>query len=67
MPDAFEADVLRELMRSNGLEQPDLSKKVAIAQSTLAGVLSGNRSLTKEQVIKRAKFFHVAPAAFLPG
>ena len=26
IPDASEADVLRELMRSNGLEQPELSK-----------------------------------------
>jgi plasmid maintenance system antidote protein VapI len=29
--------------------------------------LNGNRSLTKEQVIKLAKFFHVSPAAFLPA
>ena len=67
IPDASEAEVLRELMRSNGLKQPELSKKVGIAQSTLSSVLTGSRSLTKEQVIKLAKFFNVAPAAFLPG
>jgi HTH-type transcriptional regulator / antitoxin HigA len=67
MLDAGEADVLRELMRSNGLSQPKLAKAAGIAQSTLSAVLNGSRSLTKTQVVKLAKFFHVSPAAFLPG
>jgi HTH-type transcriptional regulator / antitoxin HigA len=66
MPDASEADVLRELMRNNGLSQPKLAKAAGIAQSTLSAVLNGTRSLTKEQLIKLAKFFNVSPAAFLP-
>src|SRR5438105_5891849 len=65
IPDASEADVLRELMRSNGLSQLKLAKEVRISQSTLSAVLNGNRSLTKEQVVKIAEFFHVSPAAFL--
>ena len=65
--DAAEADVLRELMRANGLSQPKLAKAVGIAQSTLSAVLSGSRSLTKAQVVKLARFFHVSPAAFLPS
>src|SRR4051812_12204237 len=67
VPDAAEADVLRELMRSNGLSQPVLAKKVGIAQSTLSAVLNGTRSLTKHQVIALARFFRVSPAAFLPA
>jgi HTH-type transcriptional regulator/antitoxin HigA len=67
IPDASEADVLRELMRSNGLSQPRLAKEVGIAQSTLSAVLNGTRSLTKAQVVTLAKFFHVSPAAFLPA
>jgi HTH-type transcriptional regulator/antitoxin HigA len=67
IPDASEADVLRELMRSNGFSQPRLAKEVGIAQSTLSAVLNGARSLTKHQVVTLAKFFHVSPAAFLPA
>jgi len=67
IPDASEADVLRELLRGRGLSQPQLAKQVGIAQSTISAVLSGARSLTKEQVIALARFFNVSPAAFLPG
>jgi HTH-type transcriptional regulator/antitoxin HigA len=66
MPDASEADVLRELMRSNGLSQPKLAKTAGIAQSTISAVLNGGRSLTKGQVVKLAKVFGVSPAVFLP-
>ncbi len=64
-PDASEADVLSELMRTNGLSQTALQEKVGIAQSTISAVLSGSRYLTKDQVIRLARFFHVTPAAFL--
>jgi HTH-type transcriptional regulator/antitoxin HigA len=67
IPDASEAGVLRELMRANGLSQPKLAKATGIAQSTISAVLNGARSLTKEQVVKLARFFHVSPAAFLPA
>ena len=64
--DVSETDVLRELMRSSGLSQLKLAKKVKISQSTISAVLNGLRSLTKDQVIALAKFFKVSPAAFLP-
>jgi HTH-type transcriptional regulator/antitoxin HigA len=67
IPDASEADVLRELMRANALSQPKLAKAAGIAQSTISAVLNGTRSLTKGQVVKLAKFFGVSPAALLPG
>ena len=67
IPDASEADVLRELMRSAGHSQWMLAKAVGISQSTISAVLNGNRSLTKEQVVSLAKFFRVSPAAFLPA
>ena len=65
--DASEADVLRELLRSNQLSQLKLTKAVGIAQSTISAVLNGTRSLTREQVVALARFFHVSPAAFLPA
>jgi HTH-type transcriptional regulator / antitoxin HigA len=67
IPDASEADVLRELMRSNGLSQAMLTKAVGISQSTLSAVLNGSRSLTKEQVVALSRYFHVSPTAFLPA
>ncbi len=67
IPDAPESDVLRELIRASGLTRPNLAKKVGIAQSTISAVLNGTRSLTKDQVITLARFFHVSPAAFLPA
>ena len=66
LPDVSEPDVLRELMRSNRLSQMQLAKAVGISQSTVSAVLTGARSLTKGQVLKLAKFFGVAPTAFLP-
>jgi len=67
IPDASEADVLSELMRSNGLSQMRLAKAVGIAQSTISAVLNGTRSLTRDQVVVLARYFHVSPAAFLPA
>lgn len=65
IPDASEADVLRELMRQHGLSQSSLEEKVGIAQPTISAVLRGARGLTKEQVVALARFFHVSPGAFL--
>ena len=67
IPDASEADVLRELMAANRLSQQALSKQVGIAQSTISAVLNGNRSLTKAQIGSLAKRFGVSPAIFLPS
>jgi HTH-type transcriptional regulator / antitoxin HigA len=64
--DVSEADVLRELLRSSSLSQMGLAKAVGISQSTISAVLTGTRSLTKGQILKLAKFFGIAPAAFLP-
>ena len=67
IPDASEADVLRELMAARGLKQQALAKGVGIVQSGISSVLSGSRSLTKDQVERLAKYFHVSPAAFFPS
>jgi HTH-type transcriptional regulator/antitoxin HigA len=61
-----QADVLRELMRSNGLTRKELEARVGIAQSTISAVLNGTRSLTRAQVVALANHFVVRPTAFLP-
>jgi HTH-type transcriptional regulator/antitoxin HigA len=65
IPNASEADVLRELMQANSLTQTQLAKKVGIQQSTISAVLNGNRSLTKRSVLKLATLFNISPAVFL--
>ena len=67
IPDASEADVLRELMTANRLSQSKLAKEVGVSASTISAVLSGARSLTNEQVVKLAKFFRVSPSVFMPA
>jgi HTH-type transcriptional regulator/antitoxin HigA len=67
IPDASEADVLRELMRSNKLSQAMLAKKAGISQSTISAVVNGNRSLTKAQVVSLVKLFGISASAFLRG
>jgi HTH-type transcriptional regulator/antitoxin HigA len=65
IPDASEAEVLRELMRSNKFSQAKLAKLAGVSQSTISAVLNGSRSLTKAHVVSLAKLFGVSPSAFL--
>lgn len=67
IPDASEADVLRELMAANRVTQPKLARAAAISQSTISAVLNGDRALTKAQIIALARYFRVPPAVFLPA
>ena len=66
IPDVSEADVLRELMRSNRLSQMELAKAVGIAQSSISAVLTGALLPYQGSDSQLAKFFHLAPAVFLP-
>lgn len=66
IPDASETEVLRYLMDTKPISQSELADTVGIARSTVSAVLSGSRSLTRQQVQKLAAFFQVSPAVFLP-
>jgi HTH-type transcriptional regulator / antitoxin HigA len=67
IPEASEAEVLRELMSANRLSQSRLAKEVEIAQSTISAVLAGNRSFTKAQVVRVAARFGLPTTVFLRG
>ena len=58
------AEMLRFLMESNGLRQADLAPLFS-SKSNLSEVLAGRRQLSKAQIVKLAKYFHVFPALFL--
>jgi HTH-type transcriptional regulator/antitoxin HigA len=65
MPAALEGDILQLLMDGRGLSQSALARETGIAQSTISTVLTGTRSLTKEQVMTLAAYFNVSPIVFL--
>ena len=66
IPDVSVADVLRELMCINECSQNWLAKELKISLSTISAVLHGTRSLTKNQMVRLARFFDVPMALFLP-
>ena len=57
------AEVLRELMQSNGLKQKDLVD-IFGAPSIASEVLREKRSLTVEHIRKLSRRFHIAPEVF---
>jgi HTH-type transcriptional regulator/antitoxin HigA len=56
-------EVLRELIRSNGLKQKDLLD-IFGTPSIISEVLRGKRSLTVEHIRKLSRRFHVSPEVF---
>jgi HTH-type transcriptional regulator/antitoxin HigA len=56
-------DVLRHLMEVHELRQKDLVD-VFGAESTVSDVLKGKRDITKDQVRRLSKRFHVSPSVF---
>jgi HTH-type transcriptional regulator / antitoxin HigA len=63
VPNAGPLDILRHLMEVHALRQKDLVD-IFGAESTVSDVLNGKRDITKEQVRRLSKRFHVSPAVF---
>jgi HTH-type transcriptional regulator/antitoxin HigA len=63
VPTAGPLDILRHLMEVHELRQKDLVD-VFGAESTVSDVLKGKREITKDQVRRLSKRFHVSPAVF---
>ncbi len=59
-------DMLRFLMEQNGLSQYDLAKDLG-GQPAVSYVLNGKRKLTREQISRLARRFHVAETTFYPS
>lgn len=56
-------EVLRELMRANGLRQKDLAEEFG-TESIVSEVLNGKRELNKDQIARLSQRFRVSPAVF---
>jgi len=63
IPDADQVDVLRFLLRHNGLSQRDIAAELG-SESTVSLVLSGKRRLTRDHIARLSRRFHVSPAVF---
>ena len=59
-----DADLLRFLIDQNGITQATAATNSGIAESTISEVLAGKRKLTRTQIGRLARYFHVEPAAF---
>lgn len=64
MPDAQPLDILKELMMANDLKAIDLAELLG-GRSRVSEILSGKRSISKEQAKRLGTYFRLSPAAFL--
>jgi HTH-type transcriptional regulator/antitoxin HigA len=63
--DVSDAAMLEFLIDQKAVKQVDVARATGIAESTLSEVLRGRRQLTRAQIGKLARYFHVGPAVFL--
>lgn len=59
-------DVLRFLMEQNNLKEMDLSGELG-GQSVVSCILNGKRRLTRDQIKRLSRRFHVSEASFYPS
>jgi HTH-type transcriptional regulator / antitoxin HigA len=59
-----DADMLQSFLDDWRVTQSDVAKGAGIAESTVSEVLSGKRRLTRAQIGKLARYFHVDPGVF---
>jgi HTH-type transcriptional regulator/antitoxin HigA len=58
------AELIRHLMRANGLTINRLAKQIGIAQSNVSEMLSGRRDFSKTAILKLCARFGLDPALF---
>lgn len=60
-----DADRLRFFMSARSLSQATLARDTGIAESTVSEILSGKRTLNRDQILTLADYFRVSRATFL--
>ena len=63
VPDADPVEVLRFLLRQNGLTQRAIAAELG-SESTVSLVLSGKRRLNRDHIARLSRRFHVSPSVF---
>jgi HTH-type transcriptional regulator / antitoxin HigA len=64
-PHAAPGEVLAFLLTERRMAQSELSRQLAIPQSTIANVIAGRRQLSKTNVLALSRFFRVSPMLFM--
>lgn len=67
IPPLRDSDMLRHLIESNQLKQVELARETGIVETTISAVLSGKRTLTREQIGKLSQYFRVPVQVFSFG
>jgi HTH-type transcriptional regulator / antitoxin HigA len=63
LPHASDADMLRHLLESRGVNQARLAEATGVAKSTISEVLSGKKKFSRHMIGAFAEFFQVSKAA----
>lgn len=62
IPPASDADLLRHLLDSQGINQIQLSRAAGIPRSSISEVLAGKKPFSKQMIRKLADYFQIDPA-----
>ena len=58
-------EALKYLLEQSGVSQSELARQCGARQSHISEFLAGSRDLSKENIVRIAKFFKVSPELFL--
>lgn len=61
------AETLEHLIESKQVTRAEVARATGIPRSTVSNVISGRRQISKENVRRLARYFHVDPSVFLPA
>jgi HTH-type transcriptional regulator / antitoxin HigA len=64
IPPASDAEILQHLLDAQGSTPPQVAQETGLEAATLAAVLAGTQSLTREQMGTLARYFQVSPSVF---
>jgi len=64
-PKASQPDLLAHLIDARGVSQAEVARMCGIPRSVITNVLGGRRKISQANIVKLARYFHVAPAEFL--
>jgi HTH-type transcriptional regulator/antitoxin HigA len=59
------ADVVRHLLKENGLSVNAFASRIGVAQSALSEMLNGKRDWSKSVIVRIADYFRIEPSIFL--
>jgi HTH-type transcriptional regulator/antitoxin HigA len=63
--EASPREILRELLKSNNINQAKLAEETGIAESTISDILAGRRPISRKAMYTFAKRFSIDPGLFV--